>query len=757
MTVGTYPAANESFKPGTYAPVAEDRLDFRHLLVVLRRRRTMIVWTVALLTALSAVIAFSLTPRYTGMSQVLIQPRETRVVETQTVWDDAPQDKATIETELKMLESRTFVRSLIKQMGLLSDPEFNGSAAQAASPVRMVKQLLGGLLRPTTWLPSAWASAIGLGHQDDALSINPDDPMERATDAVLARLSASQAGESYVLSIRFTSTDPAKSAAIANKVAEFYVEDNLEARQDAIDRAADWLSGRVNQLRDRLIASEGAIAAYRAENQLIDNGGVGLDDQQIGALNHELIIARADRTAKEARLSLVRKLRSRGGTLESVGELMASPVIADLRRQQTELLRQEAQYAQEFGPNHPKTVQLYAEKEKLAARVDQELLNIIGGLENEVSIARIRERTIEENLGQARGQIAVNHQAEVQLRELEREAEANRLLYTTFLNRLKELGEQKDLVQSGARVISTSSVPTVPSSPAPPMIIVAGFVGSCMLGTVLALVREGLESGLRHSQQVERLLGVPSLGLVPKLPRLGKERVHEYLLRRTQSAYAEAVRGVQLALYLSRIDHAPQVILVTSSLPGEGKTTLAMSLAASLAGAGHRTVLVDLDLRRPTVRRRMGLPEEAPGLVEFMLGESTLDQIILTEPTEANLDLITVRRLPASPTDLLTSHKMLAFLRELRGSYKFVVLDSAPLLGITDTRIAALHADAVLMAVQWGKTKEEVAVNGLKALQESRAKIAGAVLTQVNLRRHARLAYGDGVQCYGKYQQYYIN
>ncbi len=306
-------------------------------------------------------------------------------------------------------------------------------------------------------------------------------------------------------------------------------------------------------------------------------------------------------------------------------------------------------------------------------------------------------------------------------------------------------------------MISTAPVPNGPSFPQPKIIIAVGFTSSLIVAGLLALIAESMQNGLRSTQQIERALGVRCLSHVPQVKGNGDCRPHHYPARKPRSAYAEAIRAVHVSLQFAQLDRPPRVVLVTSSLPGEGKTTLALSLAASAAAAGHQTIILDLDLRHPSVRPASGQPLTAPGIVELVTGEARLEGAVYTDPVQPNLDMITVRRNPINPSDVLASKQMAQLVAKLRTKYKLIVLDMPPILGITDAKIAMHLADAVLFVVRWGKTKTEVAENGIAALRACRAPIAGAVLTQVNMEAHAKGAYGDAATYYGKYKQYYLD
>ena len=740
-----------------YGAAPDEPVDARALTKIVRRHRLLILGTVLAISGMAALLAFTMTPRYTGIASVTIDPQATRVVNTEAILEERPQDRWTIETHLTLIKSRSFARRLIALHDLLADPEFNGALQPAEQPGAIAEQVR----RVSQWLSTSVLARTGLAMPSlpgpaPAPERDPQAIMEAAVDRVLGRLDAERAGESYAISIKFTSTDPAKAARLATHVAELYVQEQLGAKQAAAGRAAEWLSGRLTELRARLLESENAIASFKTENELIDSKGVTLNSAQLTALHSQLIETRAQRAEKESKLGLLRRVGRERNGYESINEILLSPVIAHLKTLQTELLRQEAQLNQEYGPRHPKIIQLNAEKQELADKIYREVQNIINAFESEVSFLRNRERALEDSLDEAKQSVAVGQRAEVHLAELEREAEANRELYKALLDRYKKLTEQRETIEAGAEVISTAPVPNGPSFPQPKLIVAVGFTSSLILAGLLALIAESVQSGLRSTRQIERVLGVSCLSHVPQINFKSDCLPHQYPARKPRSAYAEAIRAVHVSLQFAQLDRPPRVVLVTSSLPGEGKTTLALSLAASAAAAGHKTIILDLDLRHPSVRPASGQPLTAPGIVELVTGDASLEHVVYTDPVQPNLDMITVRRNPINPCDVLASKQMAQLIAKLRTKYKLIVLDLPPILGITDAKIAMHLADAVLFVVRWGKTKAEVAENAVEALRECRAPIAGAVLTQVDMEAHAKGAYGDAATYYGSYKRYYL-
>jgi succinoglycan biosynthesis transport protein ExoP len=743
--------------------VHDSGVSLKELLGIVRRRRVVILLTICAITGLAVVLAFQLTRRYTATADVMIKPRQVRVIDLESVIGELPPDRSLMETELDVLRSNYHAQRVIEELDLLSDAEFN----PLMQPENVQPSLLAGV---TNWLSRNWLTTVSAANQlfalpstreiepaddiEDPDSYDYDRQMAAAVDQLFQSLNVSRSGDSQVISIDFTSTDPKKAARIANAVAELYVAGQRQEKLAATQEAATWLADRVEQLRRLVLKSEGAIEEYRAENKMVSGEQVSLGEQELANLNLQLLTAQAELAEKEARLLRVREVKSGGGSYGSLAEVMLSPVIIGLREQEAELLREEGQLSREYGPQHPIMLELAAEKEKLASKIELEIANIVANLENEVAVAHTREQALAEALDEAKDRSAVTSQAEIQLRQLEREAHANRSLYQTFLARLKQTEEQLNLIQPDAKVVSPAAIPEIPSFPQPKLMIAVGFTSSVMLGFLLALLRERLESTFHTGRQIHDVLGIASFGLVPSVRYRSKRqpKPHRYLLENPLSAYADAIRSVQQSLDLCCTSQRSQVVLVTSTLPGEGKTTLALSLSASAARSGRRIVVVDVDLRRPSIAREFDQPF-GPGLVEFLAGQAAVDEIIYTAEFQTNLDFIPVQGLTSGPVDLLESREMAILLAGLRTRYDCVILDGPPAL-VTDARAAALLADTVLYAVQWKKTKAEVASHGLEALGASRVSVAGIVLTQVDLKRQAKYGYGDAAFYYKEYRRY---
>ncbi|HSA82805.1 MAG TPA: polysaccharide biosynthesis tyrosine autokinase [Geminicoccaceae bacterium] len=730
-------------------------LPLRELLAILRRRRRVIFGVTTIATTIAILIGLQVTKTYTATAQVMVEPRESRIVNAEKVAPGLPaEDNAIIETHIKLIQSRATLARAVDNLTLLSSPEFIPSRTRDRSVAGPVPFLVGWL---PDWvadqLPWRWAVAAGITTGD--AEVDRDLLRERAIDALQGAVKVTQSGRSYVLSISYTSTRPHEAVRIANGIADAYVDVQLDEKLSTTRRASAWLANQVEQLRWRVFGSELAIQEFRAANGLLDTGGAGLDSQQLAVITNSLIDARAERSAKEARLQNLRAMRARGNGLESSAEVLSSPLVLKLRQREMDLLREEAQLSREYGEQHPLILELKAEQQKLGDRIDHEIDNVIANLENEVAIARSRERAHDEHLREAKGRSTVSGQAEVQLRELEREVAASRSLYETLLIRLKETEQQQEIVQADARLISPAQIPEAPSSPSPKLFALVGFTASLMFGSILALVLEQLDNTLRTDRQIEELLGLPSLGLVPKVVASRADtRLHRHMIDQPQAPYAEALHALHTRVCLAEAHRPPPAaILVTSALPGEGKTSLAASLAVFAVQLGHRALLVDLDFRRPAVAREFGAEPET-NLLGVLAGTVRFQDAIVRAP-DSGVDLLAAGNDNHNPITLLTSKRLSAVLREARERYDYVIIDTPPVLGLPDVKALSPAVDTIVFVVQWDRTARDAAVAALKQLADVSAAVSGVVLNQVDMKKHTSYAYGDAAQYYHEYSKRY--
>lgn len=719
----------------------DDLIDIRQLINVLRRRLSVIVGSVLLTTGITLLVVFQLTPLYTASSLILIDPREQQVVDIEAVMSGLPPDSAAIDSEVEVLRSRTLAARVVAELELVDDPEFNGA---------LVEPGLLASLNPLNLLRSP---------EDLAPADKARIERNRVIDAFQSNMSVSRRGLTYVISVSFTSQDAAKATRIVNKVSDLYVLEQLEAKFEATRRANDWLNERLSQLRGEVRAAQEAVEIYRSENQLVSTSGVTVNEQQLAELNGQLILARADLAEKEASYRRYRELRRSGSGADTLADVLQSPVIAQLRQQEAEVDRRRAELSSRYGDRHPEMIKVRAEKRDLAVAIDREVGRTVANVENEVVVTRTRVASLQKSLDELQGRSGEGGLKEVRLRELESDADAVRTLYESFLERFKQTTEQTNLQEADSRVLSQATIPTVPSYPNKTLFLALALVGSGVIGVGMAFTLEQLDDAFSSVAQLEKALGVPHLVSVPDVnvdgADVGVKLPFDIILKRPLSAYSEAFRALRSGITLSDVDDPPKVVLITSALPGDGKTTTALSLARASAAAGLRTVLVDCDLRRPSVHKSFGSSPEL-GIVEVLAGQGELDDALMDDPASP-LSYLPVNAGAANPPDLLGSRHMATLLENLREKCDMVVIDSAPVLPVVDSRVLSRSVDKVVFVVKWRDTPRDAAANALKDLHEYGADVAGVVFERLDLKRQKRYSYGDSGYYYGRYSKYYIN
>jgi capsular exopolysaccharide synthesis family protein len=560
--------------------------------------------------------------------------------------------------------------------------------------------------------------------------------------------------------VNYTSEDPSKAARIANTFADLYLTEQLEAKFDATKKANEWLDTRVGELRGQLQQAEADVQQYKIANNLLSAEGATLTEQEISGLNQQLASARAQQAETDARLNIARSQLARGSNGEDVGATLDSPVVQQLRKQRAEKSAQVADLSGRYGDRHPDLLKAKRELADIDGQIQAEIKRIISNLEAQAQVARQRTGSMAGSVATSKGTLAGNNRAGIRLGELERKAESVRTLYESLLARFKQTSTNQGIEQADARVVSSAKIPSSPSYPKPALNLALGLVLALGSGAVAIVLAEILMAGLFTEDEVERRLGLPYLGAVPMLSSVldgakgRKISPADYLLEKPLSSFAESFRKLRAAILFSKVGEAMKVILVTSSLPGEGKTTTTFSLARTLATSGANVIVVDCDLRQSAINRFLPtVPTQ--GLLEVLNGVCTLEQALVTDASGAKV--LPLAKSAYTPRDVLGSAAMLRLLQELRQRFDVVLLDTAPLLAIADTRVLAPHADAVVMLARWKKTPIKAISSAVALLHGRGIFLAGVALTQVDLNAQSRYGYGDANYYYKSYRKYYAD
>jgi len=727
-----------------------DQSDDLNRLVAMVRKRIRVLWVVAAVVMAEAVlITLQLTPRYTANATVMIDTRKHSVTNIEEVLSGLPDESTAVDTEVEVLKSRSLAERVVTAMNLDKDPEFNPAlghsnpiASALAAPLDAIKSVFGGGARPA----SAAEAQLAQQMQHEAV-----------VDAVLANLNVKRATVTYVINVNFDSTDPVKAEQIANAFADKYLSEQLEAKFEATQQATQWLTSRLAELEPQVQAAETAVQQYKAAHGLLASVNSSLTQEEISGINTQLAQAKADEAEKDARVRTAQQQATAGASGEDLSGPLNSATMMQLRSQQAEASSKVADLETKYGPRHPEVQRAQRQLADIDAQITQEVGRQVSNLKAEDDIARQRVASLQGSLAGAKGTLVGNNAASVELDNLQRKADAVSSLYASYLNRAKQTSTSTGDESTDARVVSHAKVPVSPSFPNRKLSLALGLVLALSAGVAAVFIAEALDDGIGTSEDIEHFLRLPSLGSVPLLESTAAGAKPgspaEYPIDKPLSAFAEAFRNLRASLMFSRVDGPVKVVVVTSSLPGEGKTTTALCLARTMALSGAKTVLVDCDLRRRNVNRQIGIEPEA-GLVELLLGKAKLEDVLISDE-RTGASILPLAKSAFSPKDLLGSAAMDHLLAQLRARYDFVVLDTAPVIPVSDTRVVSPKADVVLFLVQWRRTSRKAVAAALGMLTSVGAEVAGVAMTLVDMKEQAKYGYGDAGYYYRSYRKYY--
>lgn len=725
--------------------------DYLHTLWL---RRKLFVSTIVFILLISALTIFQLVPRYTATTQLLVGINAAKVVDIEQVLSGSMSGDSAVIGEIEVIKSRDLARKVIEALALDQYEEFNPDLKEPG---------FLSTLNPVNWLPEGLLESLSLknvetGNEEDIKETKDTQLINR----FLKKLTVTQVKRSQVINIAYESENPKLAAKIANTIADKYIVGQLQAKFDATKKATDWLNDQLDELKEKVKNSEHAVQDFRRLHNLTEvSKETSLSQQQLSEINSQLFIARAQRAEAEAKYQQVEAITRTGKDVDSVAEVLNSQLITMLRQQESEVQRKYSEMLVEFGPRHPKMVQMHAELDDIKAKVLGEVKKISAGLRNSMEVARVREGSLQGSLRQLEVKNSGNNQDEVQLRALEREATANKTLFETFLGRFKETTSTQGIEQADARVISVSEVPLMPSYPKKDMMLGVCVLGAVFFAFFLVFVLEQLNPGVRSPEQVQDLFNVTTLGIIPKTFNMGNLSIFDYLLQKPQSALSEAINTLRISLTLLNPDSEVKSILVTSSVPAEGKSTLATLIARHSAQSGQRVVLLEADLRKPAVAKHFGCDKDTLGITDLLSNHDLKVEDVLVNDDVTGLKILARGKIGyVNPIDLFASKRMKAIVDDLRERYDLVIVDSAPVMAVPDARILQGLVDKTIFVVNWDNTPKKVIKNALHLLsKDGHSNIAGIVIQKVDFQQYGRYGYGDSgyYYHYGRYNHYYTH
>jgi succinoglycan biosynthesis transport protein ExoP len=757
--------------PANQEYVPDDNYVARYLSAV-GRHKFLIFATIVLSLALCSLAIVSVRPLYRAEAAVMIEPRQTNVVDVKSVLPGfdltSNSSAAIIATEVSVLRGEPLMRKVIERLDLLEDPRFLRQGPFALLRWSFLDKYLMPVL---VYLEPAAAS----GDKEEDQLRSPGmvriviDEHERAVAAAVARyqrdLTVESDGRSFIITVQFKSTDKELAAIVANTHVQMYLQQQQAERTKAEQSASKWLEDQNAQLNDNAVRADQAVQQYRRQHKLAvlpsgDGHPTSELQQQLIELNTQLSLASANLAEKAAQASALRRiLRSPGSpdAMQSVAQIVNSPLIDQLRQQEAEVLRREADLTAQFGDKYPTVRRVRAELESVRGKIRQEIGKIATSIEREAAVAQGREASLRKSLKTLGSQAAEQNALEIKLHELEQEAASTREVYRNFFNRQQEVSAQIGLQHPDARAVE-ASVPLHPYFPNALLLLSLTLAGSSLGSVGLSLVADRSARGFRSSTQIEDTCGVPVFGALSdvKGSLFRRPTPADEVVQRPSSAFAEQIHEIRVACQSAVRGDDGKILLVTSCLPNEGKSVLALSLARALAISGHSVLLCDCDLRRSSIGRLIGDARLSVGFVDYLRGDCKWEDAV-RQDTLSTLHYTAPSKPPRAPSALLAPENIGASFATLRQRYQFIVVDSPPLAPVADARALVQIADCAVFVVRWMMTPRAIAQTLVQRIISARDLPVGVVLSRVDMNKKASFEEGDVEKYYRKYKKYYAH
>jgi capsular exopolysaccharide synthesis family protein len=714
-----------------------DSLDVVEYWRAISKRRWSILALTLLVAVLATLVVYSLRPTYRATATLLIEQGKSKVVSIEEVYNQGlTGNREYFQTQVEILKSDELARKVVEKLHLTTHPDYDPRQAK----------------------PGPVSRLLSVFHESSAPS--EDEIVKRVVQRFKKDLQVQLIRNSQLAQISFTSFDKNLAAAVPNALADIFIESDLEARVAMTDKASQWLRDRMGELKAKVDASERTLQDFRDREHIVDTKGLAMSGvtKQLEELTRSLVESRAKRAEAESAYSLVQQIRSGKAQAgyDTIPAVIRDPLVQKMKEAEGDAERRMSDAAKRYGPEHPKLIQAKAELEAARENTKRQIQFVVQGLAKEYEAARANEAAVQSALAQSKADIQGYNRKEFQLGILERDVQQNRNLYEMFVSRLKETSVGNEVQSTIARIVDPATVPTESYAPKKSQIVAIASGVALLLSAMLALLLDRLNNTVNSTSDVENRLGVPALGVLQKIKGFAKKKgfISELaFFNDTQSTFAEAVRTVRTSVLMSALDHQHKIVVVTSSVPEEGKTTLSFNLACAL-GQVKKVLLIDADLRRPKIGKLVGRETRQPGLADLVAGQAQVSQCVFFDE-RAGIHILPAGTVPPNPLELLSSRRFEDVVTKLREAFDIVVIDSAPLQLVSDAQVLSQFASSVIYVVKADSTPYQVAQNGIKKLRRVNAPILGVVLNQLDIEK-AEKYYGEysGYKSYKGYKKY---
>ncbi|KHM46526.1 chain-length determining protein [Pseudoalteromonas distincta] len=700
----------------------EDVIDFSVYLKVIQRAKWRIIGFSVVVTLLTIMFALTLIPQYKASATLLIESEQSKAVSFEEIYGLDTTKKEYYLTQFEILKSDSIGREVITKLNL----EEHGDFIPKPSLMGEIKGYVKGLLPFLNKNEERYLSG-----EEKA-----DQKMLFLLSIYKSKLGIEPIRNTQLVNISFESSDSALAALVANTIGEVYIDNQMRAKMGITQQASNWLNSRLSQLRIQLDDSEERLQDFREDQHLIDIEGIaGLATQELEQISAQLIEARNGKNKLE---SINRVIAEYGNNnlelLGSMPEITSHNVIQNVKRDVVTVERKLSELSEVYGPKHPKIISASAELITVKNNLNKQIKGLITGIEKELNRVTRTVSALENDLSNIRARYQDITRKETQYNQLKREVETNRNIFNTFLSRSKETEVTSDFTSAAARFTDRAYAPNNPSKPNKKLIVVLAFVASFIFAIVMSLIFDALNDTVKTKPDVESKLAQRMLGLLPQvsLPKKSVLPMHAYL-DETYRRFAESVRTFRTSLLLTQLDKQHKIIAVTSTSPGEGKTTTSSNLAISLAQMG-KVLLIDGDLRKPTIAKRFEIPVYHPGLTNLIVGTEELSECVHIDE-KSGVVIMPSGQIPSNPLELLSNIKFTQLIGHLKTQYDHIIIDTPPTQAVSDALVIAQSADSVIYVVKSDVTRIKPIKAGLERLFEIKVHVAGVVLNQVDMSK----------------------
>lgn len=719
---------------------SDDEIDLLKLWQTVWRRKWSIITLVLVVTMVTILGVLAITPIYRAAATLLIEEKAAKVLSIEQVYGLEGAGTEYLQTQFELLKSRALAERVVRQLNLTTHPEFD--PRQQPEPLIDVSGVLAKLdfrkAMPFT-MP---------GDLEGELDTTEADIFDDVTIEFMERISIAPQGKSQLVKVQVDMADPYTAALAANALSNGFIETQLEATMEMSMTATNWMNSRLGELRTKLKNAEDRLQAFREKENLVDVDGVAtISAAELSLTGDRMIDARSQRAEAESQYRQVQSMRNGGWErLATIPAVLGHPLIQQFKAEQAKAQAKVEELSKRYGPGHPSMAAARSDLSAASGSLRGQVEQIVAGIERNYQLALANENSLQASFNANKSKIQDISRKEFQLRELQREVDGNRALYDTFMTRLKETAATSDMENANARVVDKAVVPKEPIKPKKSLIVAIAALLALFIGVGLTLLLDALNNTFKSTEAVEGRLNIPVFGILPKIKQGERSDLARLFTNDKDKSFSESIRTIRTGVVLSGIDHPHKVMVITSSIPGEGKSTVSVNLAFAL-GQMERVLLIDADLRRPTLAKSFDFPVGTPGLANLIAGNAKLDECIKTVD---GIDMIGAGTVPPNPLELLSSQRFAKAIELLKTKYDRIIIDSPPTQAVSDAIVLSTLASSLIYVIKSDSTHIPLVEKGVGQLLQNNAPIKGIVLNQVDIKKAKKYGYS-----YGGYYDYY--